>query len=165
MAAGANSAAGICYYIRATHSVVFGAAVAGKPVPIHQYECFCHGTLPPPPPPGTCGTDYCNCALTGAEEGGYAVCPGRVRLRHAPRPLPLELEQRVYQQRVWAGALRGQLRGAQCKRVVFTRDGVARGWWHGLRDQCARRRTSARPCIRPARRRRHARRLVVRKSG
>jgi len=74
---GADSAAGICYYDRNTHNVVFAPLSSAQLCRFTEYECFCHGTPPPPPPPGTCGTDYCNCELAGAEAGGYALCPGQ----------------------------------------------------------------------------------------
>ena len=72
----ADTAAGICYYERETHNVVFASLSSASVCEFTEYECFCHGTPPPPPPPGACGTDYCNCPLTGAEAGGYAICPG-----------------------------------------------------------------------------------------
>jgi len=74
---GTDSAAGICYYDRNTHNVVFAPLSSAQLCRFTEYECFCHGTPPPPPPPGTCGTDYCNCELAGAEAGGYALCPGQ----------------------------------------------------------------------------------------
>ena len=50
-------------------------------VPIHQigkcttYACYCNVAPPPPPHPGTCGTDFCGCSSPDGV-GGYAICPG-----------------------------------------------------------------------------------------
>ncbi len=65
---------GVCYYDLSTHTMYFGALSRVRMCQYHQ--CMCHGTPPPPPPPGVCGTDFCNCELSGAEQGGVAICPG-----------------------------------------------------------------------------------------